>query len=74
MTQEKLEFTINKKRVKIVHDYSGSGRAFKDQEDGADQIKAFLKDEIIFGEKTNGFIPYNNFESSVTWEVLKWAP
>ena len=67
MVNETLTFTIDKKKVKA--DHQGT-KAFADQKDGADHLKSFIKDEIVFQNKNEGFIPYNNFESSVTWKVI----
>ena len=71
MSNETLTFTIDKKKIKADHQYDGAtGKAFKDQEEGADQLKTFIRDEVVFQNKTEGFIPYNNFESSVSWKVI----
>ena len=43
MSNETLNFTIDKKKI---------------------------KDEVVFQNKKEGFIPYNNFESSVNWKVI----
>tara|TARA_R110002020_G_scaffold203725_1_gene407503 strand:- start:1318 stop:1548 length:231 start_codon:yes stop_codon:yes gene_type:complete len=66
MKKETINITINKKKVKILHK---SERLFDEQKEGLKQLKQFLYDEIVFQQKNNGFIPYNNFESSVEWEV-----
>ena len=65
---ETLIFTIDKKKVKAIH--KGT-KAFKDQAKGLDELKAFVRDEIVFQNKSRGFIPYNNFESSVDWKVME---
>ena len=65
---ETLTFTIDKKKVKAIH--KGT-KAFKDQAKGLDDLKAFVRDEIVFQSKSSGFISYNNFESSVDWSVVK---
>ena len=65
---ETITFTIDKKKVKAIH--KGT-KAFKDQAKGLDELKAFVKDEIVFQSKNSGFIPYNNFESSISWNVVK---
>ena len=65
---ETLTFTIDNKKVKAIH--KGT-KAFKDQAKGLDELKAFVKDEIVFQNKSSGFIPYNNFESSVEWNIIK---
>jgi hypothetical protein len=72
MITETLTFTIDKKKVKADHQYADdTGRAFKDQVKGLDDLKAFVRDEIVFQSKSSGFIPYNNFESSISWNVIK---
>ena len=68
MITETLTFTIDKKKVKAIH--KGT-KAFKDQAKGLDEFKAFVRDEIVFQSKSSGFIPYNNFESSVDWHIIK---
>ena len=68
MITETLTFTIDKKKVKATHEGT---KAFKDQAKGLDELKAFVKDEIVFQSKSSGFIPYNNFESSVDWHVIQ---
>jgi len=69
-TEETLTFTIDKKKVKAFHKVDReTGKLFQDQKTGLEDLKAFIRDEIVFQNKSNGFIPYNNFESSVTWEV-----
>jgi hypothetical protein len=65
---ETITFTIDKKKVKAIHEGT---KAFKDQAKGLDELKAFVRDEIIFQHKTSGFIPYNNFESYIDWSVVK---
>jgi hypothetical protein len=66
MKKEIINITINKKKIKIVHK---SEKLFNEQKDGLKQLKQFLFDEIVFQQKNSGFIPYNNFESSIEWEV-----
>jgi hypothetical protein len=66
MKTETINITINKKRVKILHK---AERLFNEQKDGLKQLKEFLYDEIVFQQKNSGFIPYNNFESSIEWGV-----
>ena len=71
MSKETLTFVIDKKKIKVDHEYADdTGRAFKDQKDGDKQIKDFIKDEVVFQNKKEGFIPYNNFESSVNWKII----
>ena len=65
---ETLTFTIDKKKVKAIH--KGT-KAFKDQAKGLDELKAFVRDEIVFQSKSSGWLAYNNFESSVDWSVVK---
>jgi hypothetical protein len=65
---ETIIFTIDKKKVKAIHEGT---KAFKDQAKGLDDLKAFVRDEIVFQSKSSGFIPYNNFESSVDWHVIQ---
>jgi hypothetical protein len=64
---ETFELSLNDRLVKIDHHCK---KMFKDQ--GKDALEG-LKD-IITGElkadKKDGFIPYDNFECSIKWEVV----
>ena len=52
MSNETLTFTIDKKKIKADHQYADdTGRAFKDQKEGADQLKAFIRDQVVFQNK-----------------------
>jgi len=69
---EKLNFVITKKKIKIEHSWDAdSGKAFEKQVNGLKDLKAFLYDEIVFQHKKRGYIPYNNFESSVNWNIVE---
>ena len=65
---ETLKLSINNQSIKIDHICKSM---FKDQNKNAlEDLK-----EVIIGElkadKKDGFIPYDNFECSVTWEAIK---
>ena len=69
--EETLTFVINKKRVRVFHSVDvESGRFFKDQTTGLKELKSIIKDDIVFNNKTNGYYPYNNFESLITWRII----
>jgi hypothetical protein len=69
---EKLSFVISKKKIKVEHSFDvETGKPFEKQENGLKNLKAFLYDEIVFQSKKEGFIPYNNFESSINWQVIE---
>ena len=42
----------------------------KDQKTGLEDLKKFIYDEIVFQNKSKGFIPYNNFECFVDWDIV----
>lgn len=70
--KEKLTIQIAKKKVKIDHSWDiTTGRSIHKQTTGLKDLKSFIYDEIIFQNKDSGFIPYNNFESAVNWEIVK---
>ena len=67
--KETLFLIINEKRIKVDHSWDvTTGRALNKQATGLNDLTAFLKEEIE-KNKTDGFIPYNNFESSIHWNV-----
>jgi len=69
---EKLSFIINEKKIEIEHSFDvETGKPFEKQENGLEDLKSFLNDEIFTENKKEGFIPYNNFESSVNWKVIE---
>ena len=64
---ETITFTINKKKVKATHQ---GFKLMKDQKTGLEDLKKFIYDEIVFQNKSKGFIPYNNFECFVDWDIV----
>ena len=69
---EKLSFVINEKKIEIEHSFDvETGNPFEKQKTGLQDLKSFLNEEIFTGNKKEGFIPYNNFESSVNWKVIE---
>jgi len=69
--EETLTFTINKNKVKVFHSVDvEDGKFFKDQATGLKELKSWIRDEIVFQNKTDGYYPYNNFESFVSWKVI----
>jgi len=70
---ETLTLTINNKKVEVKHNWDPTtGRALNKQATGLNDLTAFLKEEIE-KNKTDGFIPYNNFESAIDWKVKEAA-
>lgn len=67
MYKEILKIKINNKTVKIIHE---GFRLFKDQKDSFNDLQTSIYDQVVYGNKTKGFIPYNNFECSVEWSVI----
>ena len=69
--EETLTFTINKNKIKVFHSVDvESGKFFKDQATGLKELKSIIKDDIVFHNKTDGYYPYNNFESLITWRII----
>ena len=66
MIDEKLEINISGKIVQVIH--SGF-KYLKNQDDGLNEVKKAIEEEIKLN-KDNGFIPYNNFECFVKWDVI----
>ena len=54
MKKEILKIKINNKTVRIIHE----------------GFKVSIYDQVVFGNKTKGFIPYNNFECSIDWNIV----
>ena len=70
--KETLKLQINNKKVIVDHNYADdTGKPFKDQKDGTTELKKWLAEEIVYRGQTQGFVPYNNFESSFNWRVVK---
>ena len=67
MIDEKLEINISGKIVQVIH--SGF-KYLKNQDGGLNEVKTAIEEEIKLNQD-NGFIPYNNFECSIKWEVIK---
>ena len=65
MSNETLTFTIDKKKIKADHQYADdTGRAFKDQKEGADQLKAFIRDQVVFQNKSNKGVGFNYYATA----------
>jgi|TARA_R110000822_G_scaffold35294_2_gene99585 hypothetical protein len=67
MKKEILKIKINNKTVRIIHE---GFKLFKEQKDGLNELKVSIYDQVVFGNKTKGFIPYNNFECSIDWNIV----
>ena len=71
--EEELNFNINGNKIYVFHRFDEeTGKYFKNQHNGngIEEIKSIIKEDLEKGD-INGFYPYNNFESSVHWRVLK---
>ena len=69
---EELNFVINEKKIKVFHNFDEeTGKYFKDQHNGngIEELKSIIKEDLDKGE-INGFYPYNNFESRVSWRII----
>ena len=69
---EELNFVINEKKIKVFHNFDEeTGKCFKDQHNGngIEELKSIIKEDLDKGE-INGFYPYNNFESRVSWRII----
>jgi len=69
---EELNFVINEKKIKVFHNFDEeTGKYFKDQHNGngIQELKSIIKEDLDKGE-INGFYPYNNFESRVSWRII----
>jgi hypothetical protein len=69
---EELNFVINEKKIKVFHNFDEeTGKYFKDQSNGngIEELKSIIKEDLDKGE-INGFYPYNNFESRVSWRII----
>ena len=65
---ETFELSLNDRLVKIDHHCK---KMFKDQNETAlEDLKGLITGELK-ADKKDGFIPYDNFECSINWEVLK---
>jgi hypothetical protein len=68
---ENIVLTIDNKQIEINHSYDvDSGKPFVSQENGLNDLKEVILEDIIKNAKNFGSIPYNNFESQVDWHVL----
>tara|TARA_R110000751_G_scaffold84816_1_gene169511 strand:- start:3 stop:215 length:213 start_codon:yes stop_codon:yes gene_type:complete len=63
---ETLEVTLKDKKIEVIHQ---GFKSLKQQAKGLDQVKECIQESIDQEGKTDGFIPYNNFECSVSWKV-----
>ena len=65
--EETLELTLKDKKVEVIHK---GFNPLRKQENGLDLVKECIQESIDQEEKTDGFIPYNNFECSVSWRLI----
>jgi transcription elongation factor GreA-like protein len=62
---ENLNIVINQKNISVKHNCY---KFFKDQKDGHAELKSYIKERLLLGDK-KGFECYNNFECSFHWEI-----
>jgi len=68
---ENIVLTIDNKQIEINHSYDvDSGKPFASQENGLNDLKEVILEDIIKNAKSFGSISYNNFESQVDWHIL----
>ena len=68
---EDFELSLNGKKIKVKHHCK---KAFKDQNPQAiEDLKQFITSELKLNKK-DGFIPYDNFECSIHWNVEEKSP
>tara|TARA_S200002703_G_scaffold96879_1_gene83714 strand:- start:150 stop:386 length:237 start_codon:yes stop_codon:yes gene_type:complete len=63
---EKLEINISGQTIQISHN---GFKYLKNQDGGLNEVKTAIEEEIKLN-KDNGFMPYNNFECAIKWEVI----
>ena len=64
---EKFAINVADQTVLITHD----GYKFLcNQEDGIKEVTEAIKFSIEKNGNSDGFMPYNNFECSVKWEII----
>ena len=65
--KEAFEMNIAGQRVLINHD---GYKYLCDQEDGIKEVREAIKFSIEKDGNSDGFMPYDNFECSVKWEIV----
>jgi hypothetical protein len=66
MIKETLILNILEKSIAIEHE---GIKYFRNQEsESRNSLEAYLLEEISKG-KTEGYLPYNNFEASIRWSI-----
>ena len=62
---EKYELTLNNHTVEVIH------KGFKSLNNNSlRDLKEVIIESIDRDKNIDGFIPYNNFECSITWRVI----
>ena len=63
---EKYELTLNNHTVEVIH------KGFKSLNNNSlRDLKEIIIESINEDKKIEGFIPYNNFECSIDWKIIK---
>ena len=68
MINEFFEIILNGHKIKIIHT---GFKPLKNQKNGFKDVKDCIKESITIDGNLEGFIPYNNFECSITWEIIQ---
>ena len=69
MTKIKETFAINVADQTVLINHDGY-KFLCDQEEGIKEVKEAIKFSIEKDGNSDGFMPYDNFECSVKWEIL----
>tara|TARA_Y100000401_G_C8267713_1_gene196671 strand:- start:322 stop:651 length:330 start_codon:yes stop_codon:yes gene_type:complete len=68
---EDFELSLNGEKIKVKHHCK---KTFKDQNPQAiEDLKSHIESELKENKK-DGFIPYDNFECSVHWNIIDNKP
>ena len=63
---EKYELTLDKHTVEVIH------KGYKSLNNNSlRDVKEIIIESINDENKIEGFIPYNNFECSIDWKIIK---
>ena len=64
---ETYEISLEDKKIEVVHN---GFKALREQDNALNEVQECIQESISNNKNTNGFIPYNNFECSITWRVI----
>ena len=69
MTRIQEKFTINVANQTVLITHNGY-KFLRDQKNAKKEIKEAIKFSIEKDGNTDGFMPYDNFDCSVKWEII----